>query len=154
MKSTTKVVHHFSPETTAKRKTLGPLVKICNDAQAKATLIVNGKFYNLNNLHKLKEAVGIDPQATAHRQNEKRVAFNGKLSMLSNFFECSFFLDDILWSSNEQYFQYCKAMNAGKSIEAAEILSTSDPVNQKAIGGKVSLDDDQWDSHGCMKKVQ
>ncbi len=115
-KATIRIVEHFSNENSSKRKALGPLVKTCRDAQKKVTLVrdqllVEGKLYSLRDIHKL-EAQGIDPQALACKRNCDRILYYGNLSILSNFHISPFYLDNVLWNCNEQYFQYNKAIKA------------------------------------------
>ena len=148
-----KIAEQFSAETAARRKVLGPLVKECKDAGKKATLIgdqilVDGKKFSIENIHTLE---GIDHQKPATRKNDKILAFNGRLSMLSNFYSCRFVVDKVTFWSNEQYFQYCKALAAGKSRIATKILANKNPVEQKSLGGSIRIQDSDWRSHECMK---
>ena len=148
-----KMAEQFSTETTARRKVLGPLVKVCRDADKKATLIgdqllVDGRKYSVETVHRLE---GIDFQIPATRKNDKVLAFNGRLSVLSNFYYCKFDIDKTAFYSNEQYFQYNRAIAASKGRTASMILATKDPVEQKTLGGSTRLPDDQWNSYECMK---
>ena len=72
--------------------------------------------------------------------------------MLSNFWMCSFFLDNILYNSNEQFFQHKRAGRAGKQSIAIQILATADPIEQKHLGKQTGLSDEHWDSQQCMKR--
>ena len=151
-----RIAEHYSQETTATRKALAPLIKTCKDAGKKNTLVgdeimVESKKYSLEGIQKLSEA-GIDPQAPCTRRNSQVLAFNGKLSMLSNFYLCRFYVDNQTFYSNEQYFQFKKAQQAGMSKTAAKILATKDPVIQKQLGRSTKLEDDQWNSYDIMKK--
>ncbi len=148
-----RMSQHFSEETTAIRKVLGPLVKICIDAGKKATLIgdqilVDGKMYTIEKVHNIP---GIEAQAPATKQDSKKLVFNGRLSMLSNFYTCYFFTNGQLFNSNEQYFQYKKACAAGRPEIATRILATSNPVTQKTLGQATNMNDNDWQSYETMK---
>ena len=150
------IAEHYSPETSGKRKALAPLISICKDAGKKATLIgdqllVDGKRYNIENIDKLSDQ-GINPQAPCMKKNDKILAFNGKLSVLNNFYLCEFQVDNQRFHSNEQYYQYKKAVASGKRKAATKILSTKDPGIQKQVGGSVKLEHDQWNSYEEMKR--
>ena len=150
------IAEHFSPETTAKRKALAPLIKICRAGGKRATLVgdqllVEGKRYNIENISRLSEQ-GIDPQAPCMKKNDKILAFNGSLSILSNFYLCEFTVSNQRFYSNEQYYQYKKVIAGGRRNLATKILATKDPVSQKQTGGSTKLGDDQWNSMEEMKK--
>lgn len=66
--------------------------------------------------------------------------------VLSNFYKTSFIVDDICFSSSEQYFMYKKAMCFGDVDIAQKILKTNDPVSAKKLGRMVkNFDEDVWD---------
>ncbi len=153
-KSESRISEHFSQDTTAIRKALGPIVGLCIKKGKKATLIqdeilVEGKRYNIDNIHHIPD---IDTQQPCTKANNKVLAFNGRLSYLSNFHSANFFTEDILFCSNEQFYQYKRAQSAGTQHITANILATKDPVTQKKLGETTQFNYDDWDSYDTMKK--
>ena len=66
-----------------------------------------------------------------------------------------FIIDDIEFNTCEQYMMYKKAMLFGDLEVAEQILQTSDPKAQKALGRKVRyFDDDVWMEHAYDFVVQ
>ena len=66
---------------------------------------------------------------------------------LSNWYPAIFSLDDITFSSTEQYIMYRKCKIFGDDTSATVILATSDPAEQQLIGrGASGFDRKIWDS--------
>lgn len=64
---------------------------------------------------------------------------------LSNWYPSQFTVDDVTFSSMEQYMMYCKANCFGDEAVAKQILATDDVAEIKALGRKVSnYDDNVW----------
>lgn len=73
-----------------------------------------------------------------HNPNEE----NG---FLSNWYPCHFVVDDISFSSMEQFMMYQKAICFGDDNIAAQILETDDAARIKKLGRLVaSYDDNYW----------
>lgn len=71
----------------------------------------------------------------------------------SQWYKSNFTIDDITFSSCEQYMMYKKAMLFGDDKIAELILLSDEPVDQKALGRKVkNFDRDIWDEH-CFSFV-
>ncbi len=86
------------------------------------------------------------------KENNDAIAFNGSLSILSNFYPSPFYTENTLFSCNEQYFQFKKAQASGASRVAAQILATNDPVQHKQLGQLTFFRDEDWASEDAMKK--
>ena len=66
-----------------------------------------------------------------------------------------FIIDDIEFNTCEQYMMYKKAMLFGDLEVAEQILQTSDPKAQKALGRKVRyFDDNVWMEHAYNYVVE
>lgn len=64
---------------------------------------------------------------------------------LSNWYPSQFTVDDVTFSSMEQYMMYRKAICFGDEAVAKQILTTDDVAEIKALGRKVSnYDDNVW----------
>lgn len=64
---------------------------------------------------------------------------------LSNWYPSQFTVDDVIFSSMEQYMMYRKAICFGDEAVAKQILATDDVAEIKALGRKVSnYDDNVW----------
>lgn len=73
-----------------------------------------------------------------HNPNEE----NG---YLSNWYSCRFTVDDIVFSSVEQYMMYQKAVSFDDRDTAAKILDTDDAAAIKSLGRRVQgYDDNYW----------
>ena len=68
-----------------------------------------------------------------------------KNGYLSNWYLSTFTVEDIVFSSMEQYMMYSKAVCFNDSVTAAKILSTSDVAEIKALGRRVTnYSDSYW----------
>lgn len=78
------------------------------------------------------------------RITEKYVFFWGGL--YSQWYSSTFVVDDVEYSSAEQYMMHQKAILFGDWDIAIQILETNDPKKQKALGRKISnFDRTIWD---------
>ena len=63
----------------------------------------------------------------------------------SNFYDCSFTIDGIVFNTSEQYFMYRKALHFNDFTIAEKILKTKNPYNQKKYGRQVKgFDNAVW----------
>lgn len=73
---------------------------------------------------------------------------NEPYGFLSNWYLCDFTVDDIKYTSTEQYMMYQKAILFNDTEIAEQILSTSDVALIKKLGRKVkNFDEKIWDKN-------
>ena len=150
------VAEHFCNKTTQRRKAMLPLFKACIEAKKKATLIgdrlvVDSKSYMLEDLNQIR-IEGVDVQSPAIRSNEKILAFNGRLSMLSNFYPCTVSDNGRIFGSSEGAYQFRKAKTSGNDIKAAQIHAADDPLDQKRLADTLQMSFDDWNAEQAMTK--
>lgn len=76
-------------------------------------------------------------------------------SYLSNFHKCTFIVDGVRFTSNEQFFHYRKALLFNDQKSMAKILVTNNPKEQKLLGRKViNYDEKKWafECYNVMKQ--
>lgn len=74
---------------------------------------------------------------------DKYVFFWG--GILSNFYPCTFVIDDIKFSSSEQAFMLFKACEFSDEQTALQIMQTNNPAKCKKLGrGVVGFNQDHW----------
>lgn len=95
-------------------------------------LYIDGVAYGHENLdilpQELRKAV---PQQKLVKNG---IAFRGKESYLSNFYQCELKIDGELFTSVEQYYQYTKCTTCEDYDRAAKIIGSDDPLYIKGIG--------------------
>jgi hypothetical protein len=149
LKGTSVVVREdYSKETSKYISTLIPVMKAARKANLKSNivgdiLIVNGKKYPRGHLSSLPTILQDSKLSTS--EDENGLAFYGKASPFSNFYQCNFTVGDTKYSSVEQFYQSAKA-NLNNQINLRdEIMRTNDPAEQKRIGSRVILDQQEWE---------
>ena len=155
----------FPSEIVESRKTLFPILKKARDLKKEAFLVadkltIDGTVYTMTNLHTLPP--NLNPASVATKTIGNITAFYSKSSPLSNFYEADVQIDNEVFSSVEQYFQYQKAVYAEKPDVARKIKSTKSPALCKKFGDAITLDNDPewWPvakktlSKACMEKFQ
>ncbi len=124
-------------------------------------LIIDDRAYTVDSLHNLP--IHLRPEEVFTKRSETHTAFYSRNSPLSNYFPCKFKDENgTTFSSNEQHYQYKKAIHCGDPITARLILATDDPAECKKLGNKVTiLDEKVWDDtslevmyHGCFAKFK
>lgn len=87
------------------------------------------------------ELGAISTDITTGSKQEKLVkngiAFKGDKSVYSNFFPAVFQIEDIEYTSVEQFFQNAKAVECGKLTSARKIMNKVNPWHIKVIGDRV-----------------
>jgi len=73
----------------------------------------------------------------AENKNEILILFFSGKSYLSNFYICDFEIDNIKFTSTEQFFHYQKAKMFNDQSSMTKILATKDPKQQKFLGRHV-----------------
>ena len=137
----------FPPEIQSRRKLLYPVMKAARADNRKAylngqTLEIDGKPYNVNNLHTLPEK--FNPANLATVQKNNITAFFSRSSPLSNFYPVDLRIDDHCYSTTEQYYQEQRALFGVKPDIAQKIRSTVDPAQCKKLGESVPVTDQEW----------
>lgn len=79
--------------------------------------------------------------AKRERMLENGIAFRGDRSIFSNFFPCPITIDDMEYSSVEQFFQQQKALQCDDLKQARKIMNRSNPWYIKIAGSRVELKD-------------
>ncbi len=72
------------------------------------------------------------------------MCFFGRYSPLSNFHKCSFTVNNIHYTSSEQFIQHKKCECLGQEAQAQKILHTSEPSIQKYLGRSIKTDPTPW----------
>ena len=75
--------------------------------------------------------------ASCERVDQSKIAFLGSLSPYSNFFQCSFRVNNILYNSAEQYIQSEKAAIFDDDYLHSRIMAEDNPYKIKKLGNKV-----------------
>ena len=136
------VVEDFPPEILERRNTFKPILNAVfkSNGQYKARLVVdklllNGKLYSTSEISKVPRE--LLPQNTSTVTKNNITAFFTGDSPLSNHHRCNFNIDNQTFSSNEQYFMYCKASYFNDMDTARDILRTQNPKQAKSLGRQV-----------------
>ena len=94
-------------------------------------LHVNGRTYTVENTEKLPDELKLENISTP--RNDKITAFFTKNSPLSNHFTADQKIQDVEYSSNEQYYMHQKALTFGDITTAEDVLNVQNPITQKAL---------------------
>ena len=89
--------------------------------------------------HDLKKAVGTASQ-------DDITAFFGMDCPLSNLYMSPFTVGNQKFTSNEQYYYFCKARHYRNYQALVDIIASDNPVNVKRIGKPIGGDDDDWNT--------
>ena len=82
----------------------------------------------------------------------KFVFFFGKTNVFSQFYPCTFVVDEKTYCCAEQYMHEQKALLFGDHKIAKQIMETSDPVTMKRLGRQVAnFDESVWENES--KKI-
>ncbi len=124
-----------------------PVLKAAKAAGLKSTMVmdkvkVDGKLYSIDQLDKLPDKC--DLSLVCQKQNDEALCFFGRYSPLSNFHKCSFTVNNIHYSSSEQFIQHKKCECLGQEAQAQKILHTSEPSIQKYLGRSIKTDPTPW----------
>ena len=147
----------FSDETMRQHQSLYPLLKemkkIDPKAQLKGAKIQSkGRLYDIHNTADLP----ISPHNATTITKSNITLFSGRFSNLSNLHPVQLEIDNRVWGSVEQYYQFHKALDSNYAREAQEILVQSDPVEAMVIGRRVKASPEWIQTRGpeVMKKAQ
>jgi len=129
------------------RSILVPVMKAARTAGSKATLVLNkvkidGRLYGIDDICQLPKK--FDPAQECMRKNSNTTCFFGRHTPLSNFYPCSFVVQNVKYSSTEQFIQHKKAEYMGNDVLAHKILLTSDPAAMRSMVKSLKGDTQQW----------
>ena len=152
LKGTNYWIQEFYSETTAnRRRALVPLMRFMQKKKGMKCTLVGDVLYAGNKRYTLETAKQLDfCQEAVTRSNDEVVAFSGQLCILSNFHKSNFTLDSTPFTSVEQCYQHDKADSKGQAIVMGKIINTTDPVQQKRLGGSLQLKPEDWNSFARM----
>jgi ribA/ribD-fused uncharacterized protein len=136
------ITEDYPPEIQKKRKALYPALRaakrsttVTNASLNVDKLLVDGKTYTTNNMHKLPDF--LQPHNTSAIETEDVVVFFTKDAIFSNLHPTQIRVDGELFSCNEHYFQYTKAKIFDDQATAAKIKAESNPYNMMSLGKQV-----------------
>ena len=138
----------YAPDVIDQRKKLLPIMKRAKSLGHEAFLIknrlnINNKWYTVNNLSDLPDALQPEKIATK-KVSDDIVGFFTAASPLSNFYDVELTLDGHTFHCVEQYLQYNKAIFAEKPEVARKILAARTPNVCKVLGDHINVNQDEW----------
>lgn len=149
-----KLQECFSEDTLLNRKALQPFYQeALKDKNSNAKLVgdnlfISGARYTAKNI----EEIPVKPTDTTITKNGTTLFF-GMKSPLSNFYPASFEIDDVKYSSSEQYYQANCAKSSGNFNLYNKIMKTTNPYKIKSLGrGIKDSAVTRWDRKDVMFK--
>ena len=146
----------YPAEWVHRRRILRPILKAAklkkmNASLSEDKLIINNGVYNVNSLHKLPE--GLDLATIWGSSDSNILAFWHRESPFSNFYPSTFSIENITYSSVEEYFQCQKAEACDREDLVPQIRSVEDPAQQKRL--TYGLESPKWTDNRCavMKRA-
>ena len=129
------------------RRILVPVMKAAIAAGYKSTLkldkvMIDSRLYGTNQLTQLPSKC--DPALQCTKQTGDVHCFFGMHTPLSNFYPCSFTVNQIQYSCTEQFIQSRKSECLGNESVAQKIMLTTDPTQMKKLGGSVKGNIQKW----------
>jgi ribA/ribD-fused uncharacterized protein len=146
----------FAPEVRDRRRSLWPYMKEAWKVNAKARLVVDklnieGQYYTYDKISAIPDIY--KPQHTKTVDNV--VLFFTKESPMSNHFKCKFTIDDVVYTSAEQFYVHKTAQFFGDAVMADEIMKQTDPVQHKRSLRKIkNYDHARWHQEGAKKVMK
>lgn len=136
----------YPPEVESRRRVLRPILTKAKKMDAYKgkcrlvhdKLILKGKTYTvepINNLNGLPAE--LCPRSLAEKENDNVIVFFSQGSPLSNFHYAPFTVNNVNYTSNEQYIQASKAQLFDDDKTHAKIMQTSNPYDIKKLGNEV-----------------
>ena len=115
-------------------------------------LIVNGIPYSMGNLRDLPK--DLCPSDNCQEENDDYIGFLGLHSPFSNFYQCSFKLNNVSYSNVEQVIQADKATSCNDDRAKFKIMSTKNPFEMKRIGRNLQgFNEQKWEKDQSAKVV-
>lgn len=126
------------------------LTKLNNhDCQLHGTSITyKNKVYHYKDLNSLPEGSRLEDTRLVPCDDGRGVCFQGDLAYLSNRYPVEFIYKHKPFLSAEQAFQWEKALNAGETLKAHDILHSVNAFKAKNIGDSCTPSP-QWDNLKC-----
>ena len=101
-------------------------------------IFIAGKQYDHGSLDSLPKELSLEVARTK-KVAPNAIAFYSRFSPLSNFYSCSFVLNNATYSSNEQAFQAQRALNIGRDDIVKKIMQEDDCYAIKKIGDSLKI---------------
>lgn len=149
----------LSEKVRRTRSVLKPVLKLAKEKDENAylyhdKLCYKGRKYMLSDIN----SSGLNLASIHTYSTVDAVMFYGRFSPFSNFHPVSLEIDGRRFTCVEQFYQYSRALEAGKHTIAAQILLAIDPVEMKKLGDqcKSTEMDRNWygtKSDNCMKRA-
>lgn len=148
------VEEDYPPHIEEARRELYPIMKAINTFEGNANhkykanlfedqLIVNGKVYTRETLHKLPTEISTERLFTRH--NNKKTAFFSKHSPLSNYYKSKMTVYSNTYSCSEQHYTQQKALTFSDYATANKIMKETNPATMKKLGKNVkNYDHKTW----------
>jgi len=139
---------HLSQEAEEIQRKLNFIRKAAVNKQMSAKingdkLIINSNTYTIDTLHRLPSF--LQPHSLATRDLGKYLFFYGKECVFSNFYPSNFTVNNVPYSSCEQYYQHCKALNFSDMDCATEIMKTKSAGRCKTLGNNANdYNEEKW----------
>ena len=106
-------------------------------------LKIHGIRYSVDDINKLPEE--LNSFKCTSRETQDVLGFFGELNPLSNFYNCEFKYQNLVFHSSEQLIQYNKAKHFRDNVTMAQILSASTPLECKRLAREiVNYNEDNW----------
>ena len=141
----------YSEETENKRRILRPIYKAAKNHSAfKGRCTMEGEYlkirgirYSVDDINKLPEE--LNSFKCTSRETPDVLGFFGELNPLSNFYNCEFHYQNLVFHSSEQLIQYNKAKHFKDNVTMAQILNASTPLECKRLAREiVNYNEDNW----------
>ena len=146
------VDYEYSPEIERKRRILLPILRAArrlphyrnNCRLEKDELVINGRHFQINTLNQLPD--DLDPFKVTTEEDFDSIGFFGAINPLSNFYECTFKVDEYEYISSEQFIQARKAeyFRDHQTLDRIMGCSTSLDCKQEASYVK-NYNRDKWE---------
>ena len=145
------VDRQYSEETENKRRILRPIYKAAkNHSTFRGRCTMEGEYlkirgirYSVDDINKLPEE--LNSFKCTSRETQDVLGFFGELNPLSNFYNCEFQYQNLVFHSSEQLIQYNKAKHFRDNVTMAQILSASTPLECKRLAREiVNYNEDNW----------
>ena len=146
----------FAGEIRQKRKVLWPFVKNARKVGSKAylsvdKLVIDGKRYSYE---KIDEVPLIYKPSHTVTEGNTVIFFTDK-SPLSNFYKCKFTINDVSYTSVEQYYAYKSAVFFGDEDTANMIMNQKEAVEHKRSIKKIKgFDKTVWLKKEALNTVK
>ena len=141
----------FPDEILQRRKQLWPAYQAAKKLpkyKGKCTLVedalvIRGQYYRVNDIPELPE--DIHPWYLSEKRDANTVAFFTRSNPMSNHFPAPVTVENTRYNCNEQYIMAKKAELFEDFDAEEQIMNSTNPVQQKAIGRRVKdFDYEQW----------